>query len=55
VEIPKNVKRRLRFVAVTSMDEVLSEALARSPFTGAKKVSPPKGRLGNRRRPTPVV
>jgi ATP-dependent Lon protease len=55
VEIPKNVKRRLRFVAVTSMDEVLSEALARSPFTRAKKVSPPKGRLGNRRRPTPVV
>jgi ATP-dependent Lon protease len=55
VEIPKNVKRRLRFVAVTSMDEVLSEALTHPPFSRGQKVSPPKGRLGNRRRPTPVV
>jgi ATP-dependent Lon protease len=55
VEIPKNVKRRLRFVAVTNMDEVLREALARPPFAGAKKVRTSKGRLGTRRRPTPVV
>jgi len=54
VEIPKNVKRRLKFVAVTNMDEVLSEALIRAPFAGAKKVQTPKGRLGPRR-PAPVV
>jgi ATP-dependent Lon protease len=54
VEIPKNVKRRLKFVAVSNMDEVLSEALTRPPFAGAgaKKVRTPKGRL-NARRPAP--
>jgi ATP-dependent Lon protease len=45
VEIPKNVKRRLKFVAVADMDEVLNEALMRSPFKEAKKTGPPVGRL----------
>jgi ATP-dependent Lon protease len=31
-EIPKNIKRKLKFVPVTSMDEVLKEALVHSPF-----------------------
>jgi ATP-dependent Lon protease len=55
VEIPKNVKRRLKFVAVTNMDEVLLEALARPPFAGAKKAGPAKGRLAARRTPPPMV
>ncbi|HZE21175.1 MAG TPA: S16 family serine protease, partial [Desulfobaccales bacterium] len=37
VEIPKNVKRRLKFVPVGDMDEVLTEALLQSPFTEGKK------------------
>jgi ATP-dependent Lon protease len=45
VEIPKNVKRRIKFVAVADMDEVLSEALMRSPFKESKKTGPPVGRL----------
>ncbi len=45
VEIPKNVKRRLKFVAVADMDEVLNEALMRSPFKEAKKAGTPMGRL----------
>jgi ATP-dependent Lon protease len=45
VEIPKNVKRRLKFVAVADMDEVLNEALMRSPFKESKKTLPPVGRL----------
>ena len=45
VEIPKNVKRRLKFVAVADMDEVLNEALMRSPFKETKKTGPPVGRL----------
>jgi ATP-dependent Lon protease len=45
VEIPKNVKRRLKFVAVANMDEVLNEALMRSPFKEAKKTGAPVGRL----------
>jgi ATP-dependent Lon protease len=44
VEIPKNVKRRLKFVPVTHMDEVLAEALVRSPFQVERKVRPPKAR-----------
>lgn len=32
VEIPKNIKRRLKFVLVNNMDQVLQEALVRSPF-----------------------
>jgi ATP-dependent Lon protease len=47
VEIPKNVKRRVKFVPVAGMDEVLSEALVRSPFAPARKSSRgPKERLG---------
>jgi ATP-dependent Lon protease len=45
VEIPKNVKRRIKFVAVADMDEVLNEALMRSPFKEAKKTGAPVGRL----------
>ena len=45
VEIPKNVKRRLKFVAVADMDEVLNEALMRSPFKESKKAGAPVGRL----------
>jgi len=44
VEIPKNVKRRLKFVAVADMDEVLNEALMRSPFKESKKTGTPLGR-----------
>jgi ATP-dependent Lon protease len=54
VEIPKNVKRRLKFVAVADMDEVLNEALLRSPFQEAKKTGAPKGRLTTPP-PPPVV
>ena len=45
VEIPKNVKRRLKFVPVSDMDEVLTEALLRSPFKSAKKTGPSRERL----------
>ena len=45
VEIPKNVKRRIKFVAVADMDEVLNEALMRSPFKESKKAGAPVGRL----------
>ncbi len=45
VEIPKNVKRRLKFVAVADMDEVLNEALLQSPFKEGKKAGAPMGRL----------
>jgi ATP-dependent Lon protease len=50
VEIPKNVKRRLKFVPVTSMDEVLREAMAHSPFQAAKAPS----RAPKKRLPVPV-
>jgi ATP-dependent Lon protease len=45
VEIPKNVKRRLKFVPVSSMDEVLAEALVKPPFGGAKREKISKKRL----------
>jgi ATP-dependent Lon protease len=45
VEIPKNVKRRLKFVPVSDMDEVLNEALLQSPFNGGKKTRTPKSRV----------
>jgi ATP-dependent Lon protease len=45
VEIPKNVKRRLKFVPVSDMDEVLNEALLRSPFNGGKKTGTLKGQV----------
>ncbi|MDP3182676.1 MAG: endopeptidase La [Desulfobaccales bacterium] len=44
-EIPKNIKRRLKFVPITHMDEVLEEALVRSPFGETKKLKVPKRRL----------
>jgi ATP-dependent Lon protease len=44
-EIPKNIKRRLKFVPVSNMDEVLAEALVRSPFAETKKLKAPKSRL----------
>jgi ATP-dependent Lon protease len=45
VEIPKNVKRRLKFVAVADMDEVLTVALTKSPFIKSKKPKTPPARL----------
>jgi ATP-dependent Lon protease len=45
VEIPKNIKRRLKFVAVANMDEVLREALVKSPFGRPKREKIPKKRL----------
>jgi ATP-dependent Lon protease len=45
VEIPKNVKRRLKFVGVADMDEVLAEALMRPPFKDSKKTGTSRGRL----------
>jgi ATP-dependent Lon protease len=50
-EIPKYVKRKLKFVPVGSMDEVLTEALVKPPFGGTatrkvakKRLSPPSPR-----------
>ena len=45
VEIPKKVKRRLKFVAVSDMDEVLNEALLTSPFKEGKKAGAGRGLL----------
>jgi ATP-dependent Lon protease len=45
VEIPKNIKRRLKFVPVTSMDEVLQVAMARPPFGPTQEPPVPKKRL----------
>ena len=45
VEIPKNIKRRLKFVPVTSMDEVLAEAMVKSPFAKAGKARPPREQI----------
>ena len=45
VEIPKNVKRRLKFVPVSDVDQVLEEALTRSPFQPGKKPRSGKGRV----------
>ena len=59
VEIPKNVKRGLKFVPVAHMDEVLAQALARPPFKAERKVRPPKARAVKARsvrpRSVPVV
>jgi ATP-dependent Lon protease len=46
VDIPAKVKRRLKFVPVTDVDEVLAEALTRSPFREEKKPRTGKGRVG---------
>jgi ATP-dependent Lon protease len=51
IEIPKNVKRRLKFVLVTNMDEVLGEAMARSPFAAERVAKVPKKRLPAPTRP----
>jgi ATP-dependent Lon protease len=44
-EIPANVKRRIKFVPVTDVDDVLREALIRSPFREEKKPVAGKGRV----------
>jgi ATP-dependent Lon protease len=54
VEIPPNVKRRLKFVPVVDVDQVLAEALTRSPFQPEKKPRSGKGRIGPPAR-VPVV
>jgi ATP-dependent Lon protease len=46
VEIPNYVKRRLKFVPVSNVDEVLREALVRSPFKPAPGGKTSKRRLG---------
>ncbi|MEW6658344.1 MAG: endopeptidase La [Thermodesulfobacteriota bacterium] len=51
VEIPKNIKRRLKFVPVSSMDEVLAEALVKPPFAKPGKARPPRKGLA----PSPPV
>jgi ATP-dependent Lon protease len=43
VDIPNYVKRRLKFVPVSSVDEVLKEALVRSPFKPAPRGKTSKG------------
>ncbi|MCL6621522.1 MAG: endopeptidase La [Syntrophobacterales bacterium] len=50
MEIPAYVRRRLKFVLVTDMDEVLQEALVRSPF---QEPSRPKASRRRLSRPTP--
>ena len=45
MEIPKYIKRRLKFVLVHNMDEVLTEALVRPPFEAAQPARTPKRRL----------
>ena len=45
VEIPKYVKRKLKFVLANTMDEVLEEALVRSPFKPVPRGKAPKRRL----------
>ncbi|MDI6852309.1 MAG: endopeptidase La [Deltaproteobacteria bacterium] len=48
VDIPKYVKRKLKFVPVSSMDQVLTEALVHPPFPG-----PAKRKLSKKRLPVP--
>ena len=45
VEIPKYVKRKLKFVPVNSVDDVLQEALVRNPFKPKPRQKSSKGRL----------
>jgi ATP-dependent Lon protease len=51
VEIPKNIKRRLKFVPVTNMDEVLAEAMVKAPFAKTGKARTPRKGLA----PSPPV
>ena len=44
IEIPKHIKRRLKFIPVQSMDEVLQVALVRPPALEETKKSPPRSR-----------
>jgi ATP-dependent Lon protease len=48
VEIPNYVKRKLKFVSVSNVDEVLQEALVRSPFKPTPRGKTSKGRLPTR-------
>ena len=48
VEIPKYVKRKVKFVPVSSVDEVLKEALVRDPFKPEHRQKTPKGRVSAR-------
>jgi ATP-dependent Lon protease len=48
VEIPNYVKRKLKFVPVSNVDEVLQEALVRSPFKPTPRGKTSKGRLTTR-------
>ncbi|MGP8051903.1 MAG: endopeptidase La [Desulfobaccales bacterium] len=43
-EIPRNVKRRIKFVTVTDVDQVLGEAMVRSPFREGKKLGDREGK-----------
>ncbi|MEJ2070249.1 MAG: endopeptidase La [Syntrophobacterales bacterium] len=45
VEIPKYVKRKLKFVPVNNVDDVLQEALVRNPFKSRTGQKSSKGRL----------
>jgi len=45
VDIPKYVKRKVKFVPVSSVDEVLKEALVRDPFKPEHRQKTPKGRV----------
>jgi ATP-dependent Lon protease len=45
VEIPKYVKRKLKFVPVSNVDDVLQEALVRNPFKPRTGQKSSKGRL----------
>jgi ATP-dependent Lon protease len=48
VEIPNYVKRKLKFVSVSNVDEVLKEALVRSPFKPGPRGKTSKGRMPSR-------
>ena len=45
VEIPKYVKRKLKFIPVSNVDEVLQEALVHNPFKPRPRQKTSKGRL----------
>jgi ATP-dependent Lon protease len=49
VDIPRNVKRKIRFHTVGSMDEVLTLAL--EPLPEQKRSARPKNRSTRKRRP----
>jgi ATP-dependent Lon protease len=53
IEIPKHIKRRLKFIPVQSMDEVLQVALVQPPALEETKKSPPRSRAKPTRAPFP--